>query len=247
MLFKKNILPDLTDLHCHILPGIDDGSKSVEMSVQMVQKEYEDGVRRIALTSHFDGNSGDLDAFLIARKEAFESLKEALQQSDFPMDEIKFKLGAEVMFSPKLLEYDVSPLCLEGTNVLLIELPTMYKPYYLTETMYSLVGKGYQLLLAHVERYDYLMNDLDLLTEWVENGILVQANSRSFVEKTEYRKQLIKMTKQGLVHVLSSDAHNMERRKPTLLEGITAINKKASKGKVLEMCSMAESIFEGSL
>ena len=244
MLLKKNILPDLTDLHCHILPGIDDGSKSVEMSVQMVQKEYEDGVRRIALTSHFDGNSGNLDAFLIARKDAFESLKEALQQSDFPMDEIKFKLGAEVMFSPKLLEYDVSPLCLEGTKVLLIELPTMYKPYYLTETMYSLLGRGYQLLLAHVERYDYLMNDLDLLTEWVENGILVQANSRSFIEKTEYRKQLLKMIKQGMIHVIASDAHNMEHRKPTLLEGHEVVSKKCKRTEVEKMIVTAKELFE---
>ena len=97
----------MTDLHCHILPGMDDGARNAMESLELVKQEYEYGVKNIALTSHFNSNRISIEAFVEKRKQAFASLQEA--QKEAPM-EITYKLGAEVFFTPKLCEMDVQRL-----------------------------------------------------------------------------------------------------------------------------------------
>lgn len=102
----------MTDLHCHILPGIDDGAKDVSVSLELLHKEYEDGVRNIAFTSHFNSERTTVEAFLEKRAAAYARLTEALKEE--PMD-FRFKLGSEVYFSPKLCELDAKALCMGDT------------------------------------------------------------------------------------------------------------------------------------
>ena len=102
----------MTDLHCHILPGIDDGAKDVSVSLELLRKEYEDGVRNIAFTSHFNSERTTVEAFLEKRAAAYARLTEALKEE--PMD-FRFKLGSEVYFSPKLCELDAKALCMGDT------------------------------------------------------------------------------------------------------------------------------------
>ena len=108
----------MTDLHCHILPGMDDGAKDTAVSLELLRREYEDGVRNIAFTSHFNSERTTVEAFTEKRQTAFEQLTAALEGQPMQFD---FKLGAEVFFSPGLCELDTRALCMGDTAYLLLE------------------------------------------------------------------------------------------------------------------------------
>lgn len=109
----------MTDLHCHILPNIDDGAKDVSISLRLLEKEYADGVRNIAFTSHFNSEWTTPDAFLQKRAAAYETLTAALPTGPEAM-QFRFKLGCEVYFSPKLCELDAKALCIGDTSYMLV-------------------------------------------------------------------------------------------------------------------------------
>lgn len=94
----------MTDLHCHILPNIDDGAKDVSISLRLLEKEYADGVRNIAFTSHFNSEWTTPDAFLQKRAAAYETLTAALPTGPEAM-QFRFKLGCEVYFSPSSVSW----------------------------------------------------------------------------------------------------------------------------------------------
>ena len=140
----------MTDLHCHILPGIDDGAKDTAVSLELLRREYEDGVRNIAFTSHFNSERTTVEAFTAKRQAAFEQLTAALEGQPMQFD---FKLGAEVFFSPGLCELDTRALCMGDTAYLLLEFPTTHKPHFIRQTLYQLQQQGIVPLIAHIERY----------------------------------------------------------------------------------------------
>ena len=125
----------MTDLHCHILPGMDDGAKDTAVSLELLRREYEDGVRNIAFTSHFNSERTTVEAFTVKRQAAFEQLTAALEGQPMQFD---FKLGAEVFFSPGLCELDTRALCMGDTAYLLLEFPTTHKPHFIRQTLYNL-------------------------------------------------------------------------------------------------------------
>ena len=194
----------MTDLHCHILPGIDDGAKDVSVSLELLRKEYEDGVRNIAFTSHFNSERTTVEAFLEKRAAAYARLTEALKEE--PMD-FRFKLGSEVYFSPKLCELDAKALCMGDTAYMLIEFPTTHKPHFIKQTLYALQEQGILPLIAHIERYPYVLDDPTLLQD------------------AKLRKKLCKFISWGLVHVLSTDTHSPDKRPPRMAEGIQMLQK----------------------
>ena len=162
----------MTDLHCHLLPGMDDGAKDEQAAVDLICTSYKQGVRRIALTSHFLPDEMALDEFLSRRQAAYSRLLKALRQTEIPIGEIAFRLGAEVLYSPMLVELPSNLLCLEGTNLMLLEFREGEVPFGVEETVFRLQLRGIVPLLAHVERYRYA----DLLH--TDRGDLWQTSSR---------------------------------------------------------------------
>ena len=159
----------MTDLHCHILPNIDDGAKDVSISLRLLEKEYADGVRNIAFTSHFNSEWTTPDAFLQKRAAAYETLTAALPTGPEAM-QFRFKLGCEVYFSPKLCELDAKALCIGDTSYMLVEFPTTHKPHFIRQTFALLQEQGVLPLIAHIERYPYVLEDPTLLYNWVATG-----------------------------------------------------------------------------
>ena len=157
----------MTDLHAHILPGMDDGPKTLPDAMALVERAAIQGVDHIALTSHFCCENESVEAYLARREIAFSVLREACPK------ELTLKRGCEVYFSPRLLTENVEALCLEGTKVLLLELPVLQKPAFLREVLASVVQKGITPLIAHVERYQYVAQDPRILADWVELGALI--------------------------------------------------------------------------
>lgn len=211
----------MTDLHCHILPGIDDGAKNTDVSLELLRKEYEDGVRNIAFTSHFNSERTTVEAFLAKRQEAYEKLMAALEGQPMQFD---FKLGAEVFFSPRLTELDARALCMGDTSYFLMEFPTTHKPHFIRQTVYSLQQQGIVPLIAHIERYPYVLEDPTLLYDWVSAGAYAQINVGSLLD-AKLCKKLCKFISWGLVHVISTDTHSPDKRPPRMAQGKQQLEK----------------------
>ena len=128
----------MTDLHCHILPGIDDGARDVETAIALLSMEKEQGVDKIVFTPHFRCDDIGLDEFLEARDSAFNLLMDSLP-SDLKSS-FDFKLGAEVYFSPTLSRVDFSKLCFTDTSYMLVELPftSGVRPAFLDEILFDI-------------------------------------------------------------------------------------------------------------
>ena len=142
----------MIDMHCHILPGIDDGAKDEKDALELLRAEKEQGISKVVFTPHFNPERISLDKFLDMRKKSYERLKNT---EGFSGLGIETKLGAEVYYSMRLIEMDVSGLCFENTNYIMLEFPTNVRPYGITHTVQNLMDRGYTPILAHVERYGY--------------------------------------------------------------------------------------------
>lgn len=230
----------MTDLHCHILPGIDDGAKNVDVSMELLRREYADGVRNIAFTSHFNSERTTVEAFLEKRQHAYEQLLEALKSE--PMD-FRFKLGSEVFFSPKLCELDVRALCIGDTSYMLMEFPTTHKPHFIKETLYSLQDRGVIPLIAHIERYPYVLDDPTLLYDWVAAGAYAQINTGALLD-AKLSKKLCKFITWGLVHFVSTDTHSPDKRPPQMAEGLRVLEKTLGKDMMEQIVHNGDDLFD---
>lgn len=227
----------MIDFHSHILPCIDDGSENVEMSLRMVAALKEQGADTICATSHFYATERTLDRFLFRREEAFGMLKSAL-----PTDSPQILLGAEVLYFPRVSRMDnLSKLCLEGTNLLLLEMPFERWTDYMIREVMDLAHTGrFTLLLAHIERY-YFQQPVSVWDSFLDNNILMQANALFFLPFFS-RFKALKLLKQGRIHLLGSDAHNMDSRAPRMKEARTIIRNKTDEGTLDELDELGRMI-----
>lgn len=225
----------MTDLHTHILPGMDDGPKSLADAMALIEGALIQGVDKLALTSHFHSEGESVASFLERREAAFSALRAACPQ------EIDLKQGCEVYFSPLLLTENVRDLCLEGTNVLLLELPVLQKPAFLREVLIGLVQRGITPLIAHAERYLYVAQDARILVEWVELGALIQVNAQSVLDGGLARK----MIKWGLCHVIASDAHSVLHRPANLRPALDTVARLLGNEKARELEVNAAALYSG--
>lgn len=225
----------MTDLHTHILPGMDDGAKDLPSARTLLEKEYLQGVRNVALTSHFHCERESVENFLFRRERSFAALSASVPVG------LRLKLGCEVFFSPQLLAPGTERLCLEGTRVLLLELPVLQKPAFVKEVLSGLRSRGIVPLLAHVERYLYVQEDPTLLMEWRRLGALIQVNARSLADD----RMAMKLVRWGFVDVIASDTHSAQHRPPDLRRGLDAVAKALGSEKALELERNAARIFSG--
>lgn len=222
----------MTDLHTHILHGMDDGAATLEESVQLLRMEIEQGVTTVALTPHFSFERSVLNTFLLRRQQAFEALQAAAGGiEDCP----GLVLGAEVVFSPRILEEDMRLLCYGDGNAMLVELPVAFYPKWTADILFEMSMAGITPVLAHVERYEYLLNDPALLSKLVDAGAVAQVNAGSLLAGGRRRRAVLKLMKLGFVHIMASDAHSLVKRPPNLKEGMRMAAKKLGKLGALEM------------
>ena len=232
----------MTDLHCHILPGIDDGAKTVEESVALLRQELEQGVQQFVFTPHFNPECIDVEAFKKKRAEAFELLQKAVQEKGLS---IQMKLGAEVQFSSMLSELDLTPLLIEKTPYLLIELSPSFYPPWIKDVFYQLQLQGIVPILAHVERYGYLMHNPRELFDLVSEGVIIQINASSIVRKCKRQKMLKKFLQLNLVHIISTDTHSIDKRPPLMEPAFQQIEKWHGNDKVCALQKNGAAVFAG--
>lgn len=211
----------VADFHSHILPGIDDGSASIEESLRMLREESRQGISCVVATPHFYGHQDSPRRFVARRQEAFERLTEAMQgQPDLP----EIRLGAEVYYFHGISECEeLELLKLEGTHCILVEMP-MAK---WTDSMYrDLVGirekQGLIPVVAHVDRYIAPLRTHGIPDRLAKLPVLVQANASFFIQKST-RSMALRMLKNDRIHLLGSDCHNMESRPPRMDQALQII------------------------
>lgn len=229
----------MIDLHCHILPGIDDGAKNTEISLELLREQKRQGVQAITFTPHFHCNRIELDRFLAARQHSYEKLMAAMPEDKFGM---KYKLGAEIFFSTKLNEIDLDPLCFTDSRYLLIEFPTNEKPYGLRHTIIDIMNRGYNPILAHVERYPFFTEDPLMLYDLIEKGCIAQVNAGAVLDND---KMAIKYIKWGMAQLICTDTHNLKNRVPNLRDGFKAVKKKFGEDYVDWYEKNARDVFKG--
>lgn len=199
----------MIDFHTHILPRMDDGSKDTQMSLQMLRMEREQGIDTVVLTPHFYAGENDPKHFLERRAASWKRLQEEL--ADFP-DPPRFLLGAEVQYFEAIgFVKDLSPLCIEGTNVLLLEMPFSRWDANTIRTVLELNSR-HQIVLAHIERY--LAEQKASVWETLrEDGVLMQVNT-TFFDGWLRRRRAMAMLNKEQFQLIGSDCHNLTIRKP---------------------------------
>lgn len=213
----------MLDIHSHFLPKMDDGSKSVEMSLQMLRSSREQGAATIVSTSHFYGYNEYPEHFLKRRKHAFDKLRPLLSDR-----EPEILLGAEVYYYPGISNSDSIPqLAIQGTDLIMIEMPFVPWSDKIFEELISL-QYHYRLhvVLAHVERYQAIQKR-DIYARFFEQPFYFQCNASAFTHFRS-RRLALKLMDKGLLHFLGTDCHNTDTRPPNMQRAQEVIEKKLS-------------------
>lgn len=178
--FSK-MIPDgpYMDMHTHILPGIDDGSQSIEQTAEMLRQAYDEGIRLIVGTPHFGiRNPG------ITLSEAKNALAETQKLADEITPGIKLILGCELFYTDGIVDAlgrHEAPT-MGGTSYALVEFRTSDSRERIDQCINEMLWKGYRPIIAHLERYKCLEGDIEAVRDLVDRGVAVQINCRSFLD-----------------------------------------------------------------
>ena len=210
------------DFHTHVLPKMDDGSKSVEMSLEMLRTMRQQGIDTVVATPHYYARHEDIDRFLERRAYALQQLTEALD-ADCP----QLVTGAEVAFYFGIeQERDLDKLCIAGSRTLLLEMPfAAWGDYELNAVSSLCLDRSFDVVLAHFERFVPFQKGSDMAERILALPVYVQINAETLLPLLS-RGRWLKMFEQGRAHLLGSDAHNLTDRAPNLGKAREIIAKK---------------------
>ena len=234
----------MIDVHCHMLPGIDDGSKDVAMSLEMISRSVEQGVEGIIFTPHFYADMNSPETFLRKRDKALHELEDNL--GSLPKVPV-YTTGAEVhYFRGMSRSKDIERLCIGKSDYMLIEMPFRnWQPNMIDEIEEISLVLGLRVIIAHIERY--FDQDKKLVNRLLDNpNLLIQCNAEFFIEKSTYSKA-VRLLKTRRIDLLGSDSHNLSSRRPNLAEAIEIIEKKDKKDALGHIIRAGRRIFDAAL
>ena len=229
----------MIDFHSHVLPKMDDGSRSCAESAAMLRESYAQGIDILAATSHFYANENSPEEFLHRRARSWEQLA-AVLTDDMPA----IRLGAEVQYFEGICRVrEVDLLRLEGSQVLLLEMPFCAWSDRMVKDVLDLNRRpDYTVLLAHIERYLQWQPE-EVWQELRDEGVLMQSNPSFFLNR-KTRRHALKMLKYGEVDLLGSDCHNMDARPPELEGAFQLILETLGQGEIRRINTLGISLLE---
>ena len=211
----------LIDLHSHVLPQFDDGSPDVDTSAVMLRREAEQGVDVVCATSHYYAHREGIDTFCERRAEAMERLSSVLT-AELP----RVLPAAEVAYFPHMEEQDLTPLCIQGTRTLMLEMPFADWTGLQLETVEALVlDCRYDVVLVHPERFCFSKSNRHKLEKLAELPIGLQVNAGSLL-RWGTRRLALDLLQMAQYPLLGSDCHNLTSRPPNLKEGRKVVMQK---------------------
>lgn len=230
----------IIDFHSHILPGIDDGSDSLEESIALLRMEAEQGITHVVATPHFYPQHDSPERFLRRRKEAELRLREEMRRHEgLP----ELSVGAEVYFFSGISESDiVNQLTIAGKRCILLEMPQ--SPW--TDKMYREMEalrsrQGLTPIVAHVDRYIGPFRTHGIPARLEQLPVLVQANA-SFFLKGSTRSMAMRMLKNRQIHLLGSDCHSVDYRPPRLGSAVEQIRSRLGEDALDRIADVQRSV-----
>lgn len=198
----------MIDLHCHILPGVDDGSHTQKSSLTMLEKAAAAGISDVVLTPHYvKGSKYDCDNK--TKRRLLTNLKRAAKRRKI---EVNLHLGNEIFLDPEILELIKSKqiLPLARSSYLLIELPVRAEDREAKSILFDIISSGYRVIIAHPERYLYFQDDPHKIVEYLQLGCYMQGDYLSLIGRygKHAQKALKYYLKHGYIHFLASDLHH---------------------------------------
>jgi len=198
----------MVDLHCHILPGLDDGPDSIETSLAMAESAIADGITHVVGTPHFSNEY--LFDFAAVRK-----VRDQLQQC--VGDRLILATGCDFHLSPEnltALREDAPRFCVNQQDCLLVEFNEYSIPPSMDQTLHQLQLAGLRPIITHPERNGILRTQSDRLKRWVSLGCYIQvtANALTGTFGPNAQKDALRWIDEGIVHFAASDAHNTKSR-----------------------------------
>ena len=209
---KKRALPLLVDIHSHLLPGLDDGVKSIDETVYILKVLQKIGYKKIITTPHVMS-----DHYPNTEEGIVSKLEETIDLLSEHKINIKLEAAAEYYLDENLLDKlsKKKKLLTFGKDYLLFETSFYNKPAFLEEAVFIMNTQGYQPILAHPERYSYLQSDQKLLEKLKNMNLLFQMNILSLTGfySNEVKKFVVKLLKENLIDFVGTDCHNVLQAK----------------------------------
>jgi protein-tyrosine phosphatase len=227
----------MIDLHCHLLPGIDDGPKDLEESLAMARIAVADGIRIIVATPHtLNGVYTNEKNEIISRVRA---LQDSLNKENIPL---RLFPGADIHFSTDLIPglEGGTILPINNGRYLLIEMEKESLPVAVREAFFDLRIKGYFPIVSHPERNSLIQRNPERIEGWVHHGALIQVTAGSLTGSFGRRAHDCsrRLLERGLVHVIASDAHSSDKRPPILSEGVKVAEALVGRSEALKLVTI---------
>lgn len=213
----------MIDFHSHILPKVDDGSESMEESLEMLRRSYKQGIDTVFLTSHFYAFEDNLESFLKRRDSAYTAMVKTIRDLQEPMPRIL--RGAEILYFPGISgASELACLALENTNCVLVEPPW---DEWTSDMLDEIEEMGDRMdlipVVAHIDRYMDMFDDWTIADQIYERRMLAQVNAAFLIspDTSDFAMQLLRA---GKFQLIGSDAHNLTSRPPNIGKAIRRIS-----------------------
>ena len=235
----------IIDLHSHLIPGVDDGTQTLEDSLKLAKLAVDEGIKHIVLTPHH--RNGQFNNYAETIVKQMEELQQAYDNAGIPLtvypgQEIRLtEYFMDDLFDQKLLSLD------GGGKYYLIELPTKRVPSFTKEYLQMMIDQGITPIIAHPERNAEIMKDYSILEEFIEMGCIGQLTAVSYsgMIGEEFLNVARDFIKLNLVQIMSSDVHHIDWRPFNMKSGYDRMEQEFGIGKVQEFKDNARSIING--
>ncbi|MCI8759662.1 MAG: hypothetical protein HFJ34_00800 [Clostridia bacterium] len=224
----------MIDFHTHILPNIDDGARSIEETIDLVKEAQKVGFEAIISTSHY--MEGYYETNTPEREVWIQAIYQKIQEENL---KIKLYLGNEIYLSENMIQLlEEGRACtINDTSYILFEMPLNAEPLNLYNMIYEMLQNKLVPILAHPERYSFVQQSPELVSELIEKGVLMQCNYASIEGYYGTRAKIIvkKLLQNNMVHFLGSDVHRPHTIYPKMPQIIEKLTKIIGKEKLEEL------------
>lgn len=227
----------MIDFHSHIIPEIDDGSRSIEETMLLIEEAHKAGFTKIISTSHYVPDQYEFDE--ASRKQFLELIKMGANNLGV---NIEFSLGSEIYVSYNMIDLlkENKASTINNTNYILFELPMRNELPNLKNIIYNLSGNGYKPIIAHPERYEYVKENPNWLIEYIDLGVMFQSNYASIIGLygKSAQKTVKQLLKNDMIHFLGSDVHRPKTIYTKMPEILSELKKVVDKNKLEELTTI---------